>query len=418
VYDAEHYFDGYREDRAYALATLRAARDAGATTLVLCDTNGGMLTDDLAEIVSATIAAFASPRAGQGSADAAAPPVFGIHVHDDAGLAVANSLAAVARGVRHVQGTINGYGERCGNANLVTIWPNLALKLGLATVPGSDLRRLGELSRFVAEIANIAPDGHAPYVGASAFAHKGGVHGAATIRVRRSYQHVEPELVGNETRLVVSELGGRANAAWKAEQLGHELEGSIDAASLARLVKRLEADGASFEGAEASFELLIQRARSEYRPPFRVIDFHVLVDRRDVAAVRSEAWVKVEVEGEPIHAAADGNGPVNAVDRALRRALETFYPALAEVHLIDYKVRILDGDAATAARTRVVVESQGPSGVWSTVGSDTNIIGASVEALLDSFEYALWKSDARPIARPGARTVAAVTPPAADVSAA
>jgi 2-isopropylmalate synthase len=389
VYDAEHYFDGYRSDAAYAVATLRAAREAGAGTLVLCDTNGGLLTDELAAIVQATIAALADPAA-----------TWGIHVHDDAGLAVANSLAAVAQGVRHVQGTINGYGERCGNANLVTIWANLALKAGHATVPGGDdLRGLGELARYVAEVANIAPDAHAPYVGGSAFAHKGGVHGAATVRVRDAYQHVDPALVGNETRLVVSELGGRANAGWLAEQLGHRLDGVIEPRALSTLVKQLEAQGASFEGAEASFELLIHRQHTEYRPFFRVVDFTVFVDRRDGGDVRAEASVKVEVEGELLHTAAEGNGPVNAVDGALRKALGTFYPELESMHLVDYKVRILDGDAATAARTRVVIQSSGPAGVWSTVGSHTNIIAASVAALTDSLEYGLWKANARPAPR-------------------
>jgi len=388
VYDAEHYFDGYRADPDYALATLQAARAAGATALVLCDTNGGRLTDEIAAITRATIDARPADEV-----------TWGIHVHDDAGLAVANSLAAVGQGVRHVQGTINGYGERCGNANLVTIWANLALKVGVATVPGGDLRELGTLSRFVAEVANIAPDAHAPYVGTSAFAHKGGVHGAATVRVRNAYQHVDPAVVSNETRLVVSELGGRANAAWLAEQLGHRLEGVIDARALSALVKRLEAEGAAFEGAEASFELLIRRQRADYRPFFRVVDFSVLVDRRDGAAMRAEASAKVEVEGELLHTAAEGNGPVHAIDRALRKALGAFYPELDAIHLVDYKVRILDSEAATAARTRVIIESSGPSGVWATVGSDTNIIGASVAALTDSLEYGLWKADARPAPR-------------------
>jgi 2-isopropylmalate synthase len=386
VYDAEHFFDGYRADAAYALATLRAARSAGATTLSLCDTNGGLLTDELSAIVRATIDALAD-----------AEVTWGIHVHDDAGLAVANSLAAVQQGVRHVQGTVNGYGERCGNANIVTIWANLALKAGQPTVPaGEDLRTLGELSRTVAEIANIAPDAHAPYVGASAFAHKGGVHGAATVRVRQAYQHVDPDLVGNEMRLVVSELGGRANTSWLAEQLGHELEGVIDPRALSSLIKRLEHEGASFEGAPASFELLIRRQSRDYRAPFRVVDFTVLVDQRNGGGVRAEASVKVEVDGELLHTAAEGNGPVNAVDGALRKALVAFYPELDAIHLVDYKVRILDGEAATAARTRVIIESSGPSGAWATVGSHPNIIAASVAALTDSLEYGLWKADARP----------------------
>ena len=383
VYDAEHFFDGYKDDRDYALATLRAAYAAGATSLVLCDTNGGCLTDEIGSIVRDVIGALALPV------------TWGIHVHDDAGLAVANSIAAVQAGVRHVQGTINGYGERCGNANIVTIWADLALKLGATTVPsGADLRGLSELSHYVAEVANIAPDGHQPYVGASAFAHKGGVHGAATARVRHSYQHVDPALVGNQTRLVVSELGGRVNTQWRAEELGHRLEGVVDPRELSRIIKRLEAEGASFEGAEASFELLIRRLAPGYRAPFRLLDYTVLVEQREGKELRAEATVKVEVEGEVLHTAADGNGPVNALDAALRKALRAFYPQLDDIHLVDYKVRILDGDSATAARTRVLIESSNESDAWSTVGSDTNIIAASFQALGDSLEYALWKSGA------------------------
>ncbi|HET7677977.1 MAG TPA: citramalate synthase [Candidatus Limnocylindrales bacterium] len=389
VYDAEHFFDGYKDDPDYALATLRAAHAAGAGSLVLCDTNGGCLTDELAAIVRSVRERLALEA------------TYGIHVHDDAGLAVANSLAAVQAGVRHVQGTINGYGERCGNANLVTIWADLALKLRLPTVPdGSDLVGLTELSRYVAEVANIAPDAHQPYVGVSAFAHKGGVHGAATAKVRQAYQHVDPALVGNETRLVVSELGGRVNTQWRAEQLGHQLEGVVDPRMLSQLIKRLEAEGASFEGAEASFELLIRRLQPDYVPPFRLLDFTVLVeqradhDGRRGGDLRAEATVKVEVAGEVLHTAAEGNGPVHALDQALRKALRAFYPVLDGVHLVDYKVRILDGEAATAARTRVLIESGGEHGSWSTVGSDTNIIAASWQALGDSLEYAVWKTNA------------------------
>ncbi len=386
VYDAEHFFDGYKADAAYALATLRAAHHGGATTLVLCDTNGGCLTDEVAAITRAVIAGLATDT------------TYGIHVHDDAGLAVANSLAAVQAGVRQVQGTINGYGERCGNANLVTIWANLGLKLQLPTVPAADDAHLGslaELSHYVAEVANIVPDGHQPYVGMSAFAHKGGVHGAATARVEHAYQHIDPAQVGNVTRLVVSELGGRANTQWRAEQLGHRLEGHLDARTLSQLIKRMEADGASFEGAEASFELLIHRTESGYQPPFRLLDFTVLVEQRVGGDLRAEASVKVEVEGEVLHTASDGNGPVNALDRALRKALEAFFPALEAMHLVDYKVRIIDGESATAARTRVVIESSSAAESWSTVGSDSNIIAASVQALIDSFEFGLWKSGAQ-----------------------
>jgi 2-isopropylmalate synthase len=411
VYDAEHFFDGYKDSPDYALASLRAAFAAGAETLVLCDTNGGCLTDEVRDITRAVIAAFEG---------VARPPRFGIHVHDDAGLAVANSLAAVQAGVRHVQGTVNGYGERCGNANIVTIWADLALKTPHATVPGPDgLARLGSLSSFVAEVANIPPDSHAPYVGASAFAHKGGVHGAATLRVRHAYQHIDPAVVGNETRLVVSELGGRANAHWLAERLGQSLDGVLDARELSQLVKSLEADGASYEGAEASFELLIRRRQPDYQPPFRVLSATVHAAWRDgaaevmpavgpvgaVGAMTAEATVKLEVGGEVLHTAAEGNGPVNAFDRALRKGLAAFYPVLDDVHLVDYKVRIVDGESATAARTRVLIESRDAAGTsWTTVGSATNIIAASSAALVDSVEYAIWKSGAAPVARADSRS--------------
>ena len=391
VYDAEHYFDGYRDDPAYAIATLRAARSAGASTLVLCDTNGGTMTDDLTAVIDATRAALA---------DADEPEVvWGIHVHNDAELAVANSLAAVAHGIRHVQGTINGYGERCGNANLVSILANLALKREVATVPvGDRLPELTELSRYVAEIVNIAPDDHQPYVGRSAFAHKGGVHGAAVAKVERSYQHVDPTLVGNVSRLVVSELGGKANTQLRAEQLGHQLEG-VDPKQLSVLIKQLESEGLAFEGAEGSFELLIRRHSAGYTSPFRVVDFTVLVEQRAGSELRAEATVKVEVDGETLHTAADGNGPVNALDSALRKALRAFYPGLDAVHLVDYKVRILDGDAATAARTRVIIDSSNGEHEWSTMGSDTNIIAASAAALADSLEYAIWKTGAELLRR-------------------
>ena len=389
VYDAEHFFDGYLDVRDYALATLRAARQAGARTLVLCDTNGGTLGEELVAII-------ADVRVSLG-ADRDAPAVtWGIHAHNDSELAVANSMAAVAAGIRHVQGTINGYGERAGNANMVSIMANLALKTPHALVPagGGQLDRLTALSRTVAEIANITPDDYQPYVGRSAFAHKGGVHGAAVAKVERSYQHVEPGAVGNVGRLVVSELGGRANISIRARQLGHELEGVVDARELSVLIKQLESDGLAFEGAEASFELLIRRHASDYAAPFRIVDYTCLVEQRDGRELLAEATVKVAVDGETLHTAADGNGPVNALDAALRKALRAFYPAIDDVHLVDYKVRILDGDAATAARTRVIIDSRDGARTWSTMGSDTNIIAASASALADSLEYAIWKSGA------------------------
>jgi 2-isopropylmalate synthase len=389
VYDAEHFFDGYKADGDYALSTLRAARQAGARTLVLCDTNGGTLTDELLAIVGVVQAAL--------DADRDAPDVtWGIHTHNDAELAVANSLAAVAAGIRHVQATINGYGERCGNANMVSILANLALKTPHALVPagGGALEGLTELSRSVAEIANVNPNDWQPYVGRSAFAHKGGVHGAAVAKVERSYQHIDPTVVGNAGRLVVSELGGKANTRIRAEQLGHQLDGVIDPKVLSELVKKLESEGLAFEGAEASFELLIRRHQADYAAPFRIVDYTCLVEQRSGRELLAEATVKVQVDGEVLHTAADGNGPVNALDAALRKALRAFYPQLDDVHLYDYKVRILDGDSATAARTRVIIDSSDGSREWSTMGSDTNIIAASAAALADSFEFAIWKSGA------------------------
>ena len=388
VYDAEHFFDGYKADRDYALSTLRAARDAGARTLVLCDTNGGTLTDELVRIVTDVEAALAG--------DAAPAVTWGIHTHNDAELAVANSLAAVGAGVRHVQGTINGYGERAGNANIVSVLANLALKTTHELVPagGGALPELTELSRSVAEIANVNPNDWQPYVGRSAFAHKGGVHGAAVAKVERSYQHIDPAAVGNQGRLVVSELGGKANTRIRAEQLGHQLDGVVDPKVLSELIKRLENEGLAFEGAEASFELLIRRHQADYVAPFRIVDYTCLVEQRAGRELLAEATVKVEVDGEILHTAADGNGPVNALDAALRKALGAFYPQLDDVHLYDYKVRILDGDQATAARTRVIIDSSDGTREWSTMGSDTNIIAASAIALADSLEYAIWKSGA------------------------
>jgi 2-isopropylmalate synthase len=397
VYDAEHFFDGYRADRDYALSTLRAARDAGARTLVLCDTNGGTLTTELVTILGDVRASIEGDAAGAADAGAAdADLTWGIHTHNDAELAVANSLAAVQAGVRHVQATINGYGERCGNANMVSIIPGLALKTSHALRPagGGELSALTELSRAVAEIANVAPNDYQPYVGRSAFAHKGGVHGAAVAKVERSYQHIDPTAVGNEGRLVVSELGGRANTAIRAQQLGHQLDGVVEPAVLSALIKRLENEGLSFEGAEASFELLIRRHQADYRPPFKIVDYTCLIEAREGRELRAEATVKVEVDGELLHTAADGNGPVNALDAALRKALRAFYPELDSVHLYDYKVRILDSGAATGARTRVTIESTDGSLEWSTMGSDTNIIAASATALGDSLEYAIWKRGA------------------------
>jgi 2-isopropylmalate synthase len=374
VYDAEHFFDGYRADPAYALSTLQAAAEAGADNITLCDTNGGSLPAWVAEVVAAVGKAVGAP--------------LGIHAHNDGELAVANSLAAVGAGARLVQGTINGYGERCGNANLISLVPNLRLKMGLACA--GRLERLTDLSRTVAEIANLSPDTHAPYVGASAFAHKGGIHVAAVEKVAESYEHVPPETVGNRHRVVVSELSGRGNVRMRAGEMGFDLRGQ-EKAVLER-VKELERRGFQFEAAEGSFELLVRRAEAGYLPPFELMDVVVFSERRAGDGMIAEATVKLRVGEETLHTAASGEGPVHAVDRALRKALLPAFPELASVHLTDYKVRILDADKATGATTRVLVEAAQGEARWSTVGCSPNIVEASVQALADSYELCLVKA--------------------------
>jgi len=380
IYDAEHFFDGHRADPAYALETLRAAIRGGAETLVLCDTNGGSLPWQIAEAVRAVRLALGHP--------------LGIHAHNDTECAVANSLAAVAEGATQVQGTINGYGERCGNANLVSIIGDLELKLDVRCVAEGELRKLSELSRLVAEVANLAPDDHLPYVGRSAFAHKGGIHVSAMRRTSKSYQHVDPDLVGNEMRVVVSELSGRGNLLAKAEEYGLETAGGgrrpqqvID--DILDQIKALEAKGFSFEAAEASVAIMMKRKEPGYRAPFELVDFLVNVEHRAGRGIFAEAMVKVRVDGEVQHTAAEGDGPVNALDTALRKALLTRYPAVAQLRLTDYKVRILEGSAGTAAITRVLIETQRDGVRFRTVGASTNIIEASWRALADSIEYGL-----------------------------
>jgi 2-isopropylmalate synthase len=372
VYDAEHFFDGYRADPAYAVATLQAAVRGGAETLVLCDTNGGSMPWQIAEITRAVSAAVKHP--------------LGIHAHNDSETAVANSLAAAQEGAIQIQGTVNGYGERCGNANLCSIIPALELKLGKRCLPDGHLQTLYEVAHFVAEVANLAPDEHLPYVGKSAFAHKGGIHVAAMRRNAASYQHIVPELVGNEQRVVVSELSGRGNLLSKAEEYG--LAGG-DVGGVLNEIKVLEAKGFSFEAAEASVALMMKRAEAGYRPPFELLDFLVNVEHRTGRGIFSEAMVKVRVDGEVLHTAAEGGGPVDALDAALRKALVGRYPEVKELHLVDYKVRILDGTSGTGATTRVLVDSQRGTRRWSTVGASTNIIEASWRALADAVEYGL-----------------------------
>jgi 2-isopropylmalate synthase len=379
VFDAEHFFDGYARDAEYAVeACLEAAR-SGASWVVLCDTNGGSLPADIRRGVEAV-------RRALGELDR--PVGVGIHCHNDCELAVANTLEGVAAGADMVQGTINGYGERCGNANLVSVVANLVLKLGIEALEEGSLSRSTDLSRTVAEIANLALPLQQPFVGYGAFAHKGGQHVAAVLKHSDSYQHIDPGLVGNEPHVLVSELSGRGNILAKAREFGLELDRDDPQTRwLVQHLKELEHRGYSYEAADASFEMLLRRLQPDYTAPWTVADFTTMV-RKDGGDVHAEATVKVEVGGVVYHTAASGNGPVNALDAALRKALSPKFPSLKGVSLHDYKVRILDGAAGTGATTRVLIESgRGPKR-WTTVGCSSNIIEASLAALIDSFEYA------------------------------
>jgi 2-isopropylmalate synthase len=377
-YDAEHFFDGFKEDSAYALETLHAARRGGAEVLILCDTNGGSMPWEVTDTVNRV------RNADKG--------LLGIHTHNDGECAVANSLAAVRAGCSQVQGTINGYGERCGNANLVSIIGDLSLKMGHDCLPVEALRSLTETAHYVAEICNLAPDDHTAYVGKSAFAHKGGIHVAAIRRNPASYQHVDPALVGNSMRVVVSELSGRGNLLSKSEEYGLAMEGKHVAHHVATVldeIKLLESKGFSFEAAEASVALMMRRKQDSYAAPFELIDLTVNVEHRQGRGLFAEATVKLNVNGTVVHTVAEGNGPVHALDAALRKALAPVYPALDAFRLADYKVRILNGDKGTEATTRVLIETQNGTRRWSTVGASTNIIEASWCALADSIEYGL-----------------------------
>ena len=384
-FDAEHFFDGYKANPDYALRTLHVAGEAGADCLVLCDTNGGALPG---EVATAVKAASGGNRAS-----------LGIHTHDDAELAVANTLVAIESGIIQVQGTINGYGERCGNANLCSVIPTLKLKMGIDCVTDEQLTKLTEISHYVSELANLSPYPRAPYVGSATFTHKGGLHVSAMMKCEESYQHINPELVGNQSGVLVSELSGTSNIIYKARERGLDLAlHEEEARDVLEQVKSLESSGFQYEDAEASFELLIHRAQPDYHPPFELVDFMVVVERQrrpptlGSEETLSEATVKVKVGGEVMHTAAEGNGPVNALDAALRKALLKFYPKLAMVELRDYKVRILEESAGTASQVRVLIESSDGEHEWRTVGSSSNIIEASWLALADGMEYWLLKT--------------------------
>jgi len=380
-YDAEHFFDGYKANPEYAIQTLKAAQQAGADCIILCDTNGGTMPYEIGEIVDAVKQEIATP--------------LGIHTHNDSECAVANSIVAVKHGIVQVQGTINGFGERCGNANLCSIIPALKVKMKKECLTDAQLKQMRDLSRFVYELANLAPAKHQPYVGNSAFAHKGGVHVSAIQRHPETYEHMRPELVGNSTRVLVSDLSGRANILAKATEFNINLD-SKDPVTLEILedIKEMENRGYQFEGAEASFELLMKRALGTHRKFFQVVGFRVIDERRheDEQPI-SEATIMVKVGGKVEHTAAEGTGPVNALDNALRKALEKFYPRLKEVKLHDYKVRVLPAGQGTASSIRVLIESGDKEGRWGTVGVSSNVIEASYQALVDAIEFKLHKDE-------------------------
>ncbi|MFC1985594.1 citramalate synthase [Chloroflexota bacterium] len=384
-YDAEHFFDGFKNNPDYSLRCLTTAAEAGASCLVPCDTNGGTLPDEITAAIKEAKKVTDVP--------------LGIHVHNDGELAVANTLAAVSAGVTQVQGTINGYGERCGNANLCSIIPALKLKMGIDCITDVQLAKLTEVSHFVSEAANLVPNPFLPYVGTSAFSHKGGLHVSGVSKWADSYQHIDPAQVGNRPKAVVSELSGKRNIIYKAKELGIDLSSqSKEAQKILDRVKLLESRGFQYETAGASFELLLYRAKPDYKPPFELVDFMVIVEtrrrqptRRSLEETLAEAMIKVRVGDEVIHTAAEGNGPVNALDQALRKALLQFYPSLAAIKLVDYKVRILEESIGTESQVRVLIESSDGVEEWTTVGSSTNIIEASWLALADSVEYWLVK---------------------------
>ena len=375
-YDAEHFFDGFRHNPEYALQTLRAAQIAGAACVILCDTNGGSLPEDIAAAMAEAHRVLDTP--------------IGIHCHNDCEVAVANSLAAVLHGATQVQGTVNGIGERCGNTNLVSIIANLALKRGYEVLRPGSLERLTELSRYVYEIANMNFRPEQPFVGVSAFAHKGGMHAHGIARNPASYEHIDPALVGNERRILVSELSGQSSILAKTTKYDITHDKAL-AVKILNRVQDLEHEGYEFEAAEASFDLLVKKEVGQYQPKFERLAYRVNVETDLAGQPVTEATVKVRVRGETVHTVSEGDGPVNALDGALRKALQPFYPALADMRLVDYKVRVVNARAGTAARVRVVIESHDAGAVWGTVGVSENIIEASWLALADSFEYKLFK---------------------------
>jgi len=391
IYDAEHFFDGYTNNREYALKTLSAAIEAGADFIVLCDTNGGTLPFDLEAIIKDVqnyIAQKGVDRLEGG------PVKLGIHTHNDCGMAVANSITAVRAGAVMVHGTINGYGERCGNADLTSIIPILCLKMKQPSVSQDNLKKLKSLSRYVSETANLVPLNNRPFVGRSAFAHKGGIHVSAIMKIPRAYEHINPVQVGNERRVLVSDLSGKSNVEYKAKELGIELgNNGYDSKKIVSEIKQLEQEGYQFDAADGSFKILIEKFTDQFQPLFELESFRVTIEKDKDQPCSAHATVKISVGGKQEITAAEGYGPVSALDNALRKALDRFYPDLDTMRLVDFKVRVIDGTRGTAARVRVLIESRDRERIWSTIGVSEDIIEASWQALADSFQYKLAKEE-------------------------
>jgi 2-isopropylmalate synthase len=377
IFDAEHFYDGYKENPEYAIKVLRAVAEAGADAIALCDTNGGTLPNDIYAVTKAVC-------------DQLKPLTIGIHTHNDCDCAIAGSLAAVHAGARQVQGTINGLGERCGNANLCTVIPNLAFKMKFGVMTPEKIRTLTEVSRFVFEICNLNPVMNMPYVGESAFAHKAGLHVDALRKNKRTYEHIDPNLVGNERRFLISELSGKSNILAELEKAKITEDKKLAKEILER-VQELENEGYQFEAADASFDLLVRKIMGTYKPAFELIRYSTTVEKRSSGELITEATVKLKIGDHIEHMVGEGDGPVNALDDALRKSLENFYPALKDMHLVDYKVRVVNAREGTAARVRVIIESRDKKDIWGTVGVSENIIEASWQALVDSVEYKLQK---------------------------
>ena len=379
IYDAEHFFDGYKANAEYAMKTIQAALSGEADIIVLCDTNGGTMVSDLRQIVEEVRDSLPGRR-------------LGIHVHNDCGLAVANSLAAVEAGAILVQGTINGYGERCGNADLISVIANLQLKLGKKCLDDFKIMRLTEISRYVSDIANIPPLNESPFVGRSSFAHKAGIHVSAIAKNPLAYEHIEPGAVGNKRRVLVSDLSGKSNIEYKANEMGLTLGGNgYDSKKIVTEIKRMEDQGYQFDAAEGSLELLMKKTTGQFKEPFSLLSLRVINEKNKVGGSISQATIKISVNEEEEINAAEGNGPVNAIDNALRKALSKFYPRINEMRLVDFKVRVLEGSAGTGARVRVLIESRDGTDIWNTVGVSENIIEASWQALVDSIYFKLSK---------------------------